>query len=412
MERIPLQSTINEELASIGYSKERENQQLNYSWMKYALYFILSIISLSSFAQNNQNNKWQVDEIFRLEIDVEKTNDEILITKDKIQNCDVIISKSEKIIGLAQQSGNTIADGIAKNALQKAMGAKEKNISKLIIISEYLNKLKAVLDYLKTNPKDAELRLEKFKFESKNDEWMKAKDEDILKRLEANSPYCENLYKSLKTNAPPPLTKSFANLQTGDVILIDRGSKSETELLNVTDKLSSYTINALDQLASTTTMSKASHALIYLKEINGKKMFLDNVPGHGPCIISEQEYLYLYGNREANVARLAQPLKKEQYQKVYEAARNLADDQSKMNNEQLKNGSLIKGSKFGIAGSDMVCSESSRWVLIEAGVKIADTEDKLKRKVGIEFSPTDFCKSDYFIVTPLTDVPKAKAYTN
>ena len=421
MERILLQSTISEEFERIGYPKERENQKSTYSWKNYTFYFILLVISLFSLAQktNAQNSRWLMDEIFRMETAVEETNGEIEKTKAKIENCDVTISKSERIIGLAQQSGNTIADGIARNALQKAMGAKEKNVSSLIAISEYLKKQKAILDYLKTNPKDAELRLEKFKFESKNDEWMKAKDEAILKRLEANNPDCDNLYKSLKTNVPPPpAIKTFANLEIGDVILIDRGSKSETDLLNAKDKLLSYAINAADELGSGTTISKASHSLIYLKEINGKKMFLDNVPDKGPHIISEDEYLYLYGNKEANVAQLAQlahlaqPLQKEQYEKVYEVARKLADDQSKMNNEQIKNSPWIKGSKYGLVGSDMVCSESSRWVLIQAGFKIPGTDDKLKQKVGVDFSPADFCKSEYFIITPLQEVPKVKAYSN
>jgi len=411
-------SSINE-FEKIGHLKVRADQSYSKKyipcWMNYAIYFMLSVISLSSFAQkqNTQNSQWLVDEIFRLETNVEETDAEMQKIREKIQNCDASISRSEKIIGLAQQSGNTEAQGIATNALQKAQDAKQKNVTSLIAVSEYSKKLKAVLDYLKTNPIDAELRLEKFRFESKNDEWMKAKDEAILKRLEANNPDCDNLYKSLKTKVPPPpAIKTFATLQVGDVLLIDRGSKSETDLLNVKDKLSSYAINAADQLASGSMASKASHSLIYLKEINGKKMFLDNVPGKGPRIISEEEYLYLYGNREANVAQLAQPLKKEQYDKVYEVARKLADDQSKMNNQQIKDGSWITGSKYGVGGSDMVCSEASRWVLIQAGVKITDTDDKLKQKVSVDFSPADFCKSEYFVVMPLQDVPKVKSYQN
>lgn len=410
MERKPSQSISRNDLERIC-NQEKENRKSNHLWMKCVPYLILSIVSIASFAQksNSQSKTWLVDIIFRLETNVEETNNNIEKIKGEIQNCDVTIAKSEKIIGLAKQSGNTIAEGIARNSLQKARNAKERNVTNLIAINGYFNKLKALLESIKSNPADAELKFERFQFENKNDEWIKAKDEAILKRLEANSPYCEDLYKSLKTNAPPPpAVKTFANLQVGDVILIDRGSKSETDLLNVTDKLSSYAINAADQLGSGTMISKASHSLIYLKEINGKKMFLDNVPGKGPHIISEEEYLYLYGNRGADVAQLAQPLKKEQYEKVYDAARKLADDQSKMNNEQIKNGTWIKGSKYGIAGSDMVCSESSRWVLMQAGVKLPGSDDKLKQKVGVEFSPADFCKSDYFVVTPLQDVPNYK----
>jgi len=415
MERISLQSPISEEFVRVGNEERRDNRcdrnKSNYSRMNYVLYFILSIISLSSFAQKNQSNKWQVDEIFKLETNVAETNDEILIIKDKIQNCDVTISKSERIIGLAKQSGNSIAEGIAQNALQKSQDAKQKYVTRLIAISEYLKKLSAMLDYLKTNPKDAELRLENFNFENKNDEWTKAKGEAVLKRLEANNPYCEDLYKTLKANAPPPLmVKTFANLQIGDVLLITRGSESEVDLLNAKDKLLSWVFNGADQLNSGSRASKASHTLIYVKEINGKKMFLDNVSGKGPHLISEEEYLFLYGNRGANVAQLAQPLKQEQYQKLYDVARKLADDQKKY--EQATKGSLISGSKYGIMGSDMVCSEASRWVLTQVGAYIPTTEDPGKLQFGIKYSPADFNKSNSFIITPLQDVPKVKNYSN
>lgn len=409
MERITAQRLISQEKEKTGNARGGDNYKSKDSWMNYVLYFILSTFSLSSFAQN----KWQVDEIFRLETKVAETNDEILIIKDKIQNCDLTISKSEKIIGLAKQSSNSIAEGIAQNALQKSQDAREKNVTRLIAISEYLKKLNAMLAYLKTNPKDAELSLEKFNFENKNDEWMKAKDEAVLKRLEANNPLCDNLLKSLKTNAPPPLMiKTFANLQIGDVLLITRGSQSETDLLNASGKLMSWAINGADQLASGSMGSKASHTVIYVKEINGKKMFMDNVPGKGTTLISEEEYLFLYGNREANVAQLAQPLKPDQYQKLYDVARKLADDQLQMKGEQVKNGSLIRGSKYGIMGSDMVCSEASRWVLTQVGANIPTTEDPTKLQFGIKYSPADFNKSNSFIITPLQDVPKVKNYSN
>ena len=418
MERKLSRSSIINEFKRTGNIKERVDRtyhkKLVHSWINYALYFILTIISLSSLAQkaNSQDNRWLSDEIFRLETNVDETNDEVQKIQARIQNCDVSISKSEKIIGLAQQSNNAEAQGIASSALQKARDAKQKNVTSLIAISEYLKKLKGILEYLKSNPKDAEVRLEKFKFESKTDEWMKAKDEDILKRLEAINPSCESLGKSLKINAPPLLVKTFTNLQPGDVILVGRGSETDADLSNVWGKMSSYAINASDQLTSGTTASIASHSLIYLKEINGKKMFLDNVPNKGPTIISEQEYLFKYGNRESEVAQLAQPIKKEQYDMLYDVARELADDQSKQNYQQIKQYNKITDTKYGIGGSDMVCSDASRWVLLQAGAVIPETEDKLKRNLNIRFSPADFCKSPCFLVTPLIDVPKVKAYEN
>ncbi len=381
--------------------------------MKYVICFIVLFISMVSYGQqpDNKSKTWFIDVVSNLETNVEKTNFEIEKLKEKIQSCDVIIAKSERIIGLAQQSGNTVAEGMARSALQKSTEAKQKNVTSLIAINAYLIKLQAMLESVKSSPADAELKLERFEFENKTDEWIKSKDEAILKRLEVNNPDCDNLEKSLKVNVPPPpLVKTFANLQTGDVLLIDRGSDSETEMSNFTDKLFGFAINAGDQLASKSMNSKASHSLIYLKEINGKKMFLDNVPGKGPRIISEDEYLFLYGNRGADVAQLAQPIKKEQYDKLYDVARKLADDQSKMTYEQLQKNNKITDTKYGIAGSDMVCSESSRWVLMQIGAYIPKSDDKLKKYWEIDFSPSDFVKGNCFIVTPLQDVPKVKAY--
>lgn len=383
--------------------------------MKFMACFIVPFISMISYGQQlvSQSKTWYVDIVFNLETNVEKTNFEIEKLKEKIQSCDATITKSERIIGLAQQSGNAVAEGIARSALRNSTEAKQKNVTSLIAINAYLIKLKATLESIKSSPADAELKLERFEFENRKDEWIKAKDEAILKRLEVNNPDCENLQKSLKAKAPPlPLVKTFANLQMGDVLLIDRGSDSKADLFNSFDKLSSYAINAGDQIASKSMNSKASHALIYLKEINGKKMFLDNVPGKGSRIISEDEYLFLYGNRGANVAQLAQPIKKEQYDKLYDVARKLADDQSKMNDEKLNKYGIIIGSKYGIVGSDMVCSESSRWVLMQVGAYVPGTDDSLKKDVGVEFSPADFVKCNCFIVTTLQDVPRVNAHKN
>ena len=85
-------------------------------------------------------------------------------------------------------------------------------------------------------------------------------------------------------------------------------------------------------------------------------MFLDNVPGKGPTIISEQEYLYLYGSRDAKVAQLIEPLQDKDGEKLYQTARQLSDEQLQMKSQN--NNNLITDTKYGVMGSDMVCSES------------------------------------------------------
>ncbi|MBK8352383.1 MAG: hypothetical protein IPL21_12060 [Saprospirales bacterium] len=161
---------------------------------------------------------------------------------------------------------------------------------------------------------------------------MKEKDKLILERLSVPDPYCLDLEKSLKSNAPPPLSgKKFSDLKPGDVILVktenlSKQNDSYEQILNVTSTALTNALSFTDNLFSG-TKEDINHTLIYLKEINGKKIFLDNVPGKGPTIISEDEFSFIYGKREANVAEIARPLTKEQGEKLYSAARQLADQQ-------------------------------------------------------------------------------------
>lgn len=386
----------------------------------------------SSQRPNTQNSQWVMETAFRLETQVEGLNGEMAKFRAEIQKNDATMSGAQNIISLAQQRGNTEAEKVARDALQKAQDAKQKNVSSLIAASEYLKKLQGILDYVKSGAGDAALKLEQFKLDNQTDEWIKAKDEQIQQRLVEPCLLCDKLGTSLKTNAPPPLPgKTFNELKPGDVLLISKETaqrdtstiaqnfNSETvnkihqeigSMVNEALTLPSKAINAADNFISSTDASEASHSLIYLKTLNGQKMFLDNVPGRGPTIISEQEYVRLYGKRGAEVA---QPIKTLDGDRLYEAARTLANDQLKVqadNNKQWY--SKITGTNYGVVGSDMVCSESSRWVLVNAGMQILpEAEEKQVRvfgmKIGVGYSPADFVKSKYFIVTPLSGVPQA-----
>jgi len=384
--------------------------------MKWYFPLLFLFFYATSFAQEtkSQRSQWLIDKIYDFEAKVESSKTEIELLQSEIQKRDISISKSDNIISLAKQSGNIEAEKIARQANQKAKEAKQTNINSLIALSEYQKKQIKILDYLKSGAQDAELKLEQFEFESKTDEWIKSKDELILQRLDKTNSTYNTIYKSLKSKAPPPLAgKSFDSLQPGDVLLI--GKNIDFKLGNVVSSdlsTSAKTIsegfgiamNAGDNLLSSNDESSASHTLIYLKTINGQKMFLDNLPGSGPKIISEQEYIHIYGNRRADLAQLAQPLNDKQGEELYKHARQLAQEQLKMNVENANK--IFTGTKFGIKDEDMVCSEASRWVLQKVGALIPDTEDMIKKKIGVKFSPADFTNTKYFIVTPLHGLPK------
>jgi hypothetical protein len=228
--------------------------------------------------------------------------------------------------------------------------------------------------------------------------WMKNEKQLIQQRLKEPNRWSASIYNSLKTKEPPLPYKKFAELKPGDVLLI------------APDDAISVMIRGADRLSSREWKSPASHTVLYLKEVNGKKLFLDSTMGHGPLIITGEEFLKKYGHRGAQVAELgkyevAQPLSKEEGNKLWAAARELsmkgqADKSNKSNN-------LIDKTDYGLYGDDnMVCSETSRWALIKAGRQIPDTESPFKKLFGVYFGPSNFYNAEqYFIVTPL-GVPK------
>lgn len=351
--------------------------------------------------ESSSRNHWLSSTSFKLESRVEETNTAIRETINNINKCETTINNANIILDRARNEGNAQAEKIALDAAKKAEDARQKNLANLKSLNEYLTKLKSVIASINSGKNDAELKAEQFEFENNKEQWLKAKDDTIQQRLKNSGLYFNNLYTSLKTNAPPPLAgKTFNELKPGDVLLIDK----DTSKLTL-----SFWINKGDEILSSTKSSSASHTLIYLKTINDKKMFLDNVPGSGSRIISEEEYVYLYGNRNAKVGTLtnvAEPLSEKDGEKLYRIARELADKELKYQSTDNKN--YIKGSTYGVKGTDMVCSEASRWVLIKAGYEVPETDDKVKKFIGMDYSPADFCKSKYFMVTPLYGVPVKK----
>lgn len=239
---------------------------------------------------------------------------------------------------------------------------------------------------------DSQVKQEQDEFEQMNAAWMKKQQQLIQQRLDEPNRWCSSICASLKTKEPPLPGKGFNELQPGDVLLICPDGS-----------LTSKGISLLDGAA-------ASHTLIYLKEVNGKKLFLDNVSGLqageaagvGPHIITGEQYLKLYGQREANVATLtAQPLNQREAAKLWAAARELGIKE--LSDERKKSNNWIDKTDYGLYGNDnMVCSEASRWALIKAGRWIQTTRSPLKKLAGVDYSPADFFSDDQnFLITPL-----------
>jgi uncharacterized Zn finger protein (UPF0148 family) len=224
--------------------------------------------------------------------------------------------------------------------------------------------------------------------------WMTSERQLIQQRLTEPNRWSSSIYASLKTKEPPLPYKKFDELKAGDVLLI------------APDDALSKTIRFVDRLSSWEWKSPASHTVLFLKEVNGKKLFLDSTGGGGPHIITGEEFLKKYGHRGAQVAELgkyevAQPLSKEEGDMLWVAARELS--MKELADKFKKSNNLIDKTNYGLYGNDnMVCSETSRWALIKAGRQIPDTGSPYKKLFGVYFGPSNFYNAEqYFIVTPL-----------
>jgi hypothetical protein len=221
--------------------------------------------------------------------------------------------------------------------------------------------------------------------------WMSPQRRLIAERLSTPNPWCESIRRSLKIKEPPLPYKKFSELQPGDVILMspDRGWGA--------DPLGNA-IRLGDRASSWEWQSPASHTLIFVREINGKKLFLDNRRGEGPRIKTQEQVLREYERRDMDVA---QPLGRVEAESLWAAAREAGIRELRARSERARN--LIDKTGYGLYGdNNMVCSEASHWVLANAGYATPHSDSRLKKLFGIYFGPANFYSQEqHFLVTPL-----------
>jgi hypothetical protein len=220
--------------------------------------------------------------------------------------------------------------------------------------------------------------------------WIEKNGKIIERRMQSSNKWSRSLAESLTTKAPPLPFKKLTELESGDVLLI---APAKTDLIG-------KAIKGTDALLSSAKGADASHTVLYLKQINGIRFYLDNIPGEGPRIVPEVYILNKYGKRSMEVAKLAQPLKAAEGETLYSAAREMRAK----NVERLKGNKWFDSTNYGIWGKDnVVCAESDWSLLRTAGREIPKSNDLLKKGLGVDFSPADFHGDmRYFLVTPLS----------
>jgi hypothetical protein len=253
---------------------------------------------------------------------------------------------------------------------------------------------------------DGITQIEQEQLEEQYSVWVRNEKHLIDERLERPNPLAETVYASIKAKEESSPTKEFAALQPGDVLLI-----------------SPEPGNAVGWAIHKADASPASHTVLFLKEVNGTKLFLDNTAGiedvtsgRGPHIITDKVFLKNYGQREAHVAEpaqfgVAQPLNPSEAAKLWSAAHEVGIKE--LNGESPN--ARVRWSNFGVFGNDnMVCSEASRWALVKAGRDIPDTSSRFTKllseqtgvKAGVKFSPGDFFRDKQDFIISELQLPK------
>lgn len=357
-----------------------------------------------------QKNDWHSQQLLKWETERIATEAGIVRINDDLKRTFENLKKSEWLLSRARNENNEKAAQAADEAVRVNRETGDRQLTRLKEARQYLAQLNAVIAALKADPGRAEVLREQFDMMNNTQVWIKARDSMMALRYQEPCTFCAELGETIRTKVPPPPgpPKAFSQLQPGDVILVAREQK------NLGFNMSTL-INLGDRLVTGNDSSRASHTLIYLKTVNGKMLFLDNNPGEGATIITDQQYMEKYGGRSADMARyVGEPLKGDEIKKLYDAARELAVNE--INKKPLFEWGPLRvkgGTTYGVKEGDLVCSEASRFALVRAianrepsamNPAIPETSDWFKKKIlSIGYSPADFTKGEYFRIRTLLD---------
>ena len=363
------------------------------------LFFCPILTAFSALEVPDPNRQVRLREIIlKLEKMSENETAKIRNYDVEIRKCTATIASAEAIVRKAKEAGNAKAEQVAGQALATAREAKRRNEELKRLAELNKGRIAKAMAYVEKGGANPEAALEQVEYENLNAQWVQKQKQLIEQRLTKPNPYVSEIYQSLKTNAPPALPdRKYEELKPGDVLLI---TPPEASLWNKL-KDTSFWINLGDR-ATTDLKSPASHTVLYLKEVNGKKLFLDHTPERGSHVISEEEFLRTYGHRDALAASLAQPVKKEETTAIWEAARELSKKEAAIQSSK-RDSIIFDQSGYGLYGDgNMVCSEASRRILVQSGRDIPESASPLKRLLGIDYGPANFFSDDYnFVITPL-----------
>ncbi len=223
----------------------------------------------------------------------------------------------------------------------------------------------------------------------------------IQDRLKYENKLAKKYYDRLSSPVPLPNENkpnlSLKDLKPGDVLLFE---PSYSSFKDAVQGIGVVAVDGVGELLAKGTLneSKISHTITFLKEENGKRLYLDNMPDEGPVIISEAEMQKRYVGRNASVAQIqngyvAQPLNEEEAGKLLDKAQEMAKKNIDLRKEKGYDSDMLQweNTLYGAWGKDnVVCSEAS-WALLKAtGRELPLSKSWVTQIAGVNFSPSDF----------------------
>jgi hypothetical protein len=223
----------------------------------------------------------------------------------------------------------------------------------------------------------------------------------IDERLQNDNEQAKKILGRLERKVPSPAENKFGvslkDLKPGDVLLFEPRYSSFSD---AAQGVGVVLADGLGELLGTGNVngSKISHTITFLKEENGKRLYMDNMPNEGPIIIDEAEMKKRYVGREASVAQLqnsymAAPLNEQESQKLWDKAKEMSTQNIELRKQQGYNSDMVdwENTMYGAWGkNNVVCSEAS-WGLIKAtGRDLPLSKSWVTIAGGVDFSPSDF----------------------
>lgn len=228
---------------------------------------------------------------------------------------------------------------------------------------------------------------EQDEFDQMNAAWLRKQEELVRQSVTADRARRRAVLESIQRNEVPPpriLPRTLDDLQSGDILLFEpeQGWGQVIPPADYLYRVGSDLARGDVHAAIGRRPTPVSHALTFVKRVNGVMLFLDHTP-EGSRMLDQRELTRKYHTRKTYVAR---PETVPDGRLLWAAAREAA---------------LKKGAYFGVLVGQQVCSERACAVVAKAGGS-GQTGSRLGL---VDVTPGDFFDREamgkYFVVSPL-----------